>query len=102
MDLFVPEFQRRLASSIAKALLEAEQSLQPASIGVEVGYLIDVTYNRRADISPYVNETTIDPNLGLLRVDDANGNPIATLWNYAMHGTPPHTYSRAHSAQKAH
>jgi len=30
---------------------------------------------------------SIDPHLGLIRVDDLKGNPIATLWNYAVHGT---------------
>ena len=45
-----------------------------------------MTQNRRAKISPYVQPGSIDPNLGLIRVDDMNNNPIATLWNFAMHG----------------
>ena len=32
----------------------------------------------------YVNSDTIDPNLGILRVDSASGEPIATLWNFAV------------------
>ena len=27
---------------------------------------------------------TIDPHLGIIRVDDTQGKPIATLWNFAM------------------
>lgn len=45
-----------------------------------------MTENRRAKISPYVLPGSIDPNLGLIRVDDMNNNPIATLWNFAIHG----------------
>jgi len=33
-----------------------------------------------------VTTGTIDPHLGVVRVDDLEGNPIATLWNFAIHG----------------
>jgi len=46
-----------------------------------------VTRNRRADISPYVNSSSIDPNMGVFRIDDSNGNAMATLFNFAIHGT---------------
>jgi hypothetical protein len=49
--------------------------------------LFNVTRNRRAAISPYVNEWSIDPQLGLFRVDYADGRPMSTLWNFAIHGT---------------
>lgn len=29
---------------------------------------------------------SIDPHLGLIKVDDVNDKPIATLWNFAIHG----------------
>eukprot|EP01095_Lingulamoeba_sp_RSL-Kostka_P010630 TRINITY_DN3864_c0_g1_i1.p1 TRINITY_DN3864_c0_g1~~TRINITY_DN3864_c0_g1_i1.p1 ORF type:complete len:468 (+),score=190.18 TRINITY_DN3864_c0_g1_i1:25-1428(+) len=85
-DLFVPNLQKMLANSIAKAMVEAERNLQPALIGTGVGQITNVTHNRRSKISPYVNDTTIDPNCAIIRVDDTNGNPIATLWNFAVHG----------------
>jgi len=53
---------------------------------IGMGHLTGVTHNRRAGFSPYVQWTTIDPNLGVIRVDDAQGNPLATVWNYAIHG----------------
>jgi hypothetical protein len=43
-----------------------------------------VTRNRRSGESPYVHEDSIDPHLGIIRVDDMAGKPIATLWNFAM------------------
>jgi len=61
--------------------------MQPVQLGLGVGYLVGVTQNRRAGISHYVNSGTIDPHLGVIRVDDLSGNPVATLWNFAVHGT---------------
>ena len=37
-------------------------------------------------VQPYVTSSSIDPNVGILKVDDINGKPIATLWNFAIHG----------------
>jgi hypothetical protein len=51
-----------------------------------MGILTNVTHNRRSGISPYVNSTTIDPNVGVLKIDKADGTPLATLWNFAVHG----------------
>jgi hypothetical protein len=39
-----------------------------------VGQLWGVTHNRRAGLSPYVTQNSIDPNLGVIRIDDLNGN----------------------------
>jgi len=110
------------ATSIAEAMLKAQENLQDGSIGIGgwlnmwsnhsdngmclgIAQLTGVTRNRRANISPYLNEDDIDPNLGVIGVNDANGKPIATgcaelilshnivellfmlVWNYAIHGT---------------
>jgi len=85
-DLLVPELQRFLATKIATAMVNAQNLAKPAKINIGSTLLIGVTSNRRARISPYVKQDTIDPNLGLIRVDDLSGNPIATLWNFAIHG----------------
>jgi len=85
-DLVVPKVQQQFVQSIAQAMLEAEQNLQPAKIDIGMGILTGVTHNRRTNVSPYVNWGTIDPHLGVLRVDKADGTPLATIWNYAIHG----------------
>jgi len=87
MDVFVPEVQRILANYVAQAMVAAEKNLQPARVGIGMGQLYNVTRNRRCGESPYVNCSSIDPNLGVLRVDDVNGKAIATLFNFAIHGT---------------
>jgi len=51
-----------------------------------VGELLGVTHNRRSYISPYVRDGTIDPHVGIIRVDTLTGTPLATVWNFAIHG----------------
>jgi len=73
---------------MANALVQAQNSMVPSKMGIGKGYLTGVTRNRRAGISPYVSYGTIDPHLGVIRVDKAaDGSPLATVWNFAMHGT---------------
>jgi len=85
-DLLVPEIQLLLATSMALSMTSAQQRLQPAKINIGIAQLLGVTKNRRAGLSPYLSKGSIDPNLGVLRVDDAQGNSIATIWNFALHG----------------
>jgi len=84
-DVLVPTVQKLYASALAKAMLEAEKALQPAKIDIGMGILIDVTVNRRAP-NPWLRKDTIDPNLGVMRIDTSDGKPLAILWNFAMHG----------------
>ena len=44
----------------------------------DIVQLTGVTRNRRAGVSPYLNKDDIDPNLGVISVDDADGKPLAT------------------------
>jgi len=85
-DLFVPELHRALATSTAQAMFQAQQNKQPAVIDIGMSQLVGVTQNRRAGISHFVNKNSIDPHLGVIRVDSTSGKPIATIWNFAIHG----------------
>jgi len=85
-DLMVPELQFAFATNMAQAMANAEANLQDAVMDIGMGYLTGVTHNRRASISHYVNLGTIDPHLGVIRVDKPDGTPLATVWNYAVHG----------------
>ena len=71
---------------MADAMIQAELNLAPAQMDIGSGILTGVTQNRRAP-NPWVQKGTIDPHLGVIRIDDIKGNPLATIWNYAMHGT---------------
>ncbi len=86
-DIIRPALQQQMANAIAAAMIEADQNLKPVKFGIGITDLLGATRNRRARISPYVNSTTIDPQLSIFRVDDfKTGKPIATLWNFAIHG----------------
>jgi len=85
-DFFDFNLFTSLAENIAEALLLAQRNFQPVQLALGMGDLIGVTHNRRSGISPYVNDGTIDPNVGIIRVDDLQGKPLVTLWNFAIHG----------------
>eukprot|EP00163_Fabomonas_tropica_P015439 TRINITY_DN28234_c0_g1_i1.p1 TRINITY_DN28234_c0_g1~~TRINITY_DN28234_c0_g1_i1.p1 ORF type:complete len:506 (+),score=121.43 TRINITY_DN28234_c0_g1_i1:33-1520(+) len=86
MDLMVPELQTLMCTAIANAMLKAQAALAPAKFGITMGNLVGATKNRRAKESPYVNSGTIDPHLPVIRVDDMTDKPLATVWNFAIHG----------------
>jgi len=71
---------------MAEAMVFALKGLQPAQIGIGVGNLVGVTDNRRCHISPYLRCDEIDPHLGIIKVDLMDGTPLATVWNFAIHG----------------
>jgi len=90
-DLNVKELHEQICDSIAAAIATAVNSKRKAVFGFDSSLLFNITINRRAKLSPYVQEDSIDPNLGVIRVDalneDGTTQPMATVWNYAMHGT---------------
>jgi hypothetical protein len=74
----VPELQDMLATSIAAAVAQAYNDMQPVVIGTGSGLLPNVTVNRRAGESPYLKPWDVDENLGIIRVDALDGTPLAT------------------------
>jgi hypothetical protein len=75
-------YVRQLEKKLADVILQADKKLTPARFGVAA---TDVGWNRnrhskRAD-------KPVDPQLIVLRLEDATGKPIATLVNFAAHPT---------------
>ncbi len=75
-------YVRQLEKKLADVILQADKKLVPARFGVAAK---DVGWNRnrqsrRAD-------KPVDPQLTVLRLEDASGKPIATLVNFAAHPT---------------
>jgi neutral ceramidase len=90
-----PEWERRALDKIIQAIGEAHARLVPARLGVGLGQAI-IGHNRRliqADGSVKMlwrNSTgqqtgMIDPTVGVIRVDNQQGQPLAILVNYACH-----------------
>jgi hypothetical protein len=60
----------------------AQDRLQPAQIGVEIGQVMGIGRNRNdPETGP------IDPRVTVLRVDDDGGRPLAVMMNYGCHPT---------------
>jgi hypothetical protein len=91
----LPEWERRALDKITEAIGEARARMVEARIGVASGQII-IGHNRRYIQSDGIvkmlwrNSTgqptgVIDPTVGVIRVDDAQGRPLAILVNYACH-----------------
>lgn len=91
-----------IGARVVAAVKQARQKLVPARIGVGVGSEDRITMNRRlrtkdgkhwtirrATPSPanadVVGLGPIDPQIGLLRVDTAEGKPLALVYNFTGH-----------------
>jgi hypothetical protein len=90
-----PAWESAALEKISAALEDAKKRLAPATIGTGFGQTY-IGHNRRL-VSPdgtvkmfWRNATKIptspvDPTVGVIRVDSANGVPVAILVNYACH-----------------
>ena len=69
--------------------MEADARLQPARIGCGWGESTIGVYRRELRDARWVlgevPEHPIDPSVGVIRVDDLDGNPIALLFRYSAH-----------------
>jgi len=90
-----PAWETRALRAIESAIGEACQQLKPVRLGVGYGS-VEIGYNRRV-VNPdgtvtmlWSNPTKrptapLDPTVGVLRIDTADGSPLAILINYACH-----------------
>ncbi len=74
------DYVQILQKKIVGAVYMASRSAKEAKVGAGKGEVRDVSFNRRRC------KKDIDPELGIIRVDDIDGNPMVLLTNYACHG----------------
>ncbi len=86
-DMYVDRVFQQATDHMAEALVRAHQALGPASVGFGRELLTTATSNRRDGDSPDLDADSIDPELLVVRVDRPDGTPVATVWNFAIHGT---------------
>lgn len=82
LDTFWPEFYDRITSAMALTVLNAIQAMKPAKFGWVMAKDSLIHHDRRCENPPLQ-----DPQMPLLRFDDLNGNTIALVLVYAVHGT---------------
>lgn len=86
-DDLVGSVRSGFVDKIASAIIGAEAALAPARYGVGSTEVRGATKNRRVGVSKVFTEGDVDPELGVIRVDRTDGTPIATLYNFGIHGT---------------
>jgi hypothetical protein len=84
-------FTKTLYDKVVGALKQAKDSLQPACFGVGAGS-VDVNVNRdhygpQGWSLGYSPDRQSDKTVWVLRFDSMRGEPIAVLFNYAVHST---------------
>jgi neutral ceramidase len=90
-----PAWEQAALDKIAHAIVEAAATLQPARIGVGTG-AVYIGHNRLrvnpdGSVSWFERNPTriptapVDPTVTVLRIDRADGTPLAALTNYACH-----------------
>lgn len=86
------EYASFVTSRLLDAIRQALPRLTPARIGAGTGMAM-ANINRRAKdadgkVSLGLNpDGPVDRQIGLIRIEDTSGAPIALIANYAMHGT---------------
>jgi len=82
-------YRNILVHGLVKAALDADHSQQPARIGASWGECHIGVYRREfrdgRDVLGEVPDHPIDPSVGVIRVDDLEGSPIAILFRYSCH-----------------
>ncbi len=72
-----------LPGMLTGVILAADQSAQPAQIGVAHRDDLTINRNRHTKRDP----KTVDPRLTVIRFDDLEGHPITVVVNFAAHPT---------------
>jgi neutral ceramidase len=76
------DYNAKLPDLIVEAILDADKNARPARMGI-VSKSVNLNRNRQAKREP----KPVEPMLAAIRFDDAAGQPIAVLVNYAAHPT---------------
>ena len=74
---FVPEVLEQTAQAFAEAMRVAYEGRRRGTVGTGAGSM------RGAIVNRYDPDGTVDGQLGVIRVDDSDGNPIAIIANLA-------------------
>ncbi|MEW6201416.1 MAG: neutral/alkaline non-lysosomal ceramidase N-terminal domain-containing protein [bacterium] len=82
MDTYSQELFNLVVEQISDVIIKAHEQLKPARIGFGAGENDEISNDRRCENPPLKNKT-----MWIMRVDHADGTPMAVIVNFAMHGT---------------
>ncbi|MFN0154500.1 MAG: hypothetical protein ACKVUT_08980 [Gaiella sp.] len=82
-------YRDSLESALVEAAVEADKRLQPARVGCGWGESDIGVYRRETrdgrDVLGEVPDHPIDHSVGVIRLDDLDGEPIAVVFRYSCH-----------------
>jgi hypothetical protein len=78
---YMPELVQETAQKFSQVMRAAVDACKPATVGYGTGEQTNLSVNRRHADGP------TDPQIGVIRVDDAQKHPIAVVTNFAAHPT---------------
>lgn len=87
-----PAYTQLMEQQLIDGIKEAREKLAPAKLGVGWGFS-QANINRRAiDVDGKASlglnpDGPVDRRIGMIRIDKADGSPLALIANYAIHGT---------------
>lgn len=79
-------YLQRLQGQLVELAAQAAASPQPAEIGAAYGECAGIATNRVVEGGP------VDEQVSVVRIDDADGRPLAALMNYACHPVTLHGF----------
>jgi len=87
-----PEYTKFVEAKLIEGLVLARQKLQPARLGIGLGFSMANINRRGTDVDGKVSlglnpDGPVDRQIGLLRLEDLHGGVIALIANYPIHGT---------------
>lgn len=91
------DYKTCLAKKVVGVAAWAVRELAPANIGFGKGH-VDTISNNRVYRWKYKEDRSIDPEVGVIRIDDQEGFMKAILMNFACHPTSLHSYRNFISA----
>ncbi len=81
-DTFSPEMFKRISDAVVEAVVEADANSVPARVGHKAIQVATLHSDRRCENGPIQDDT-----MGLIKVESVDGDLLALVVNYAMHGT---------------
>ncbi|GAG14011.1 unnamed protein product, partial [marine sediment metagenome] len=84
-------YMKCLEKKLIGSVVWASDNLFSAKIGFGRGYVNTIS-NNRVYRWKYNEDQSIDPEVGVIRIDNKNGNMVAILINFSCHPTNLHSY----------
>lgn len=86
------EYTERVVSSLVSGARDALAKLEPARLATGTGMSMANINRRAVDVDGQLSlglnpDGPVDRQIGLIRLEKADGKPLALIANYAMHGT---------------